>query len=964
MANRDNSGKAQLNKRMRTISLIVTAVFAFAADRGLGQQASPLPGEKVWDSSIALVTSPALSTNGTLYGVAEDGHLHAWDAVTGQLRWKTNLTGFAFGYYGPLVVGPEGHVYAGTSTGLHAVDGNTGRILWTAGGGPMAVGPDGTIFVVGEEKVQALDSSTGTVRWEWGAQVFGMPALAANGVLFVVGSRGRVIALDTGKGEPIWISQEQPADLASVVITADGKVLASGWAGLLLALDGTTGKKIWEYQAAGEFANVIVTPDGDVWLGLYYGPLPLLDGATGQWKRDLNLPFGSRSGITLTSDGTLYVVGGIDSNLLHAINSTTGETNWAFRLPGYGVGGLNVATDGTVYFHMHSIPTGLFAIRGTTPLADSAWPAGLQNPQNSSFWKVTGAPQFTRQPRSQWAALDATTTLHFYSPVTRPLQIQWRYNGQPIPNATNETLRIEEVRFADAGSYSVALSNVFGQTIGDEATLSVGYGLAVSTLGPGTVQRIPPLDVYPTNSVVQLTAVPQTNRNFLGWSGDASGPLKILTISLTGNRAITATFEYLPGDLKWRPAVADADVALSADGRILYGHERYAYVAIETATGRRVWEQHANGEAYSPPAIGRDGTIYIGSYGSTMNALDARTGAVKWRFSVGTCVHSCPAVGVDGTLYFAGSKLYAVDPTSGLEKWSVEGESFAPAVTASHVVCATVAGRMSAFNGVTGRKLWEFDAVSASSPAIGSNDLVYFGATDGKVYALNSFTGQKQWEFVAQAGIRSSPVIGPDGCVYIGSEDANVYALDGFTGAKRWQFPAGGPVISKGPALAADGTLYVVAAACETQCGRLFAIDSRNGASLWDFDPKDGRFTGDANAALNIGPDGTVYFGSYALHGTSPLASSPWPKFQGHRDNRGRALARPLFDQSQSRFTSAGIELLTYSELGDVLYFEWTGNWNNWNWLETVTNETGSVLVLDSGASGDAARFYRARHLE
>ena len=44
----------------------------------------------------------------------------------------------------------------------------------------------------------------------------------------------------------------------------------------------------------------------------------------------------------------------------------------------------------------------------------------------------------------------------------RPLHIQWRFNGQPIPGGTNESLEIESVRFADAGDYSVAVSNQFG----------------------------------------------------------------------------------------------------------------------------------------------------------------------------------------------------------------------------------------------------------------------------------------------------------------------------------------------------------------------------------------------------------------------------------------------------------------------------------------------------------------------
>jgi eukaryotic-like serine/threonine-protein kinase len=943
---------------VRIVSIIAVSLALIAAN-ALGQPTN-LPGQKKWDISITLIAGPVLGTNGLMYGVSQAGDLHTWDASTGEPRWETSLAGFAFGYYGPLVVGPEGHVYANTLTGLHAVDGDTGRLLWTAEGGMVAVGGDGKVFLVREEKVRALDSNTGVTLWEWGAQVSGIPALAANGVLFAVGSRGRVIGLDTRRGEPVWISEEHLVDFASVIVGSDGTVFATGGQGQLFAFDGVTGKKLWEFHAEGQIGSVVIAPNGDIWLGLYYGAVQVLDSVTGQLQRDLMLPFSSRSGLTLTADGTLYVVGGIGSTLLHALNSTTGETNWVFELPSYGVEGLIVGPDGTVYFYLYALSTGLFAVRGTSGLADSAWPTGLQNPQNSSYWRVSGTPQITKQPASHWAAVGATTSFHFHSPVMRPLRIQWLFNGQPIPNATNESLRIENVRFADAGNYSVTLSNQFGGAVSGEATLSVGYAIEVTTRGPGIVQRTPTLDVYPTNAVVEVRAVAQTNRNFLGWSGDATGAVQTLTFTLNRNYLLTAHFEYQPGDVKWRPPVIDADVALSADGRILYGHERYVYVAIDTVTGRRIWEQHSNGEAYSPPAIGRDGTIYIGSYGSTMNALDGQTGEVKWRFNVGDCVHSCPAVGIDGTLYFSGIKLYAVDPVTGKEKWSVNGDASHPAVSADGVVFASIAEKMSAFNRMTGAKLWEFGA-GGSSAAIGSDGTVYFGATDGNVYALNGSTGSNRWEFATESPISSSPVIGANGYVYIVSSNAKVYALNAQTGAKEWDFQAEGRVLSKSPALAADGTLYVVSGLCDGHCAKLYALDGSNGEYLWEFYANDGGISADPFAAPNIGPDGTVYFGSYALHGTSPLARSPWPKFQGHADNRGRIHARPLLDSTRSHFTTNGFTLTAHAEPGDTVTVEWTSDWLNWTLLGTFTNDTIPLVLVDTNAATLPKRFYRTR---
>jgi outer membrane protein assembly factor BamB len=64
-----------------------------------------------------------------------------------------------------------------------------------------------------------------------------------------------------------------------------------------------------------------------------------------------------------------------------------------------------------------------------------------------------------------------------------------------------------------------------------------------------------------------------------------------------------------------------------------------------------------------------------------------------------------------------------------------------------------------------------------SSPAIGSDGTVYVGSIDKKLYAINGMTGAKLWEFEAGFYVQSSPAIGPDGTVYVGSDDKKLYAI-------------------------------------------------------------------------------------------------------------------------------------------------------------------------------------------
>jgi len=74
-------------------------------------------------------------------------------------------------------------------------------------------------------------------------------------------------------------------------------------------------------------------------------------------------------------------------------------------------------------------------------------------------------------------------------------------------------------------------------------TPSSNYTLTVNTVGQGSVARNPSKASYSTGESIQLTATPATGYTFTGWSGDASGSSNPLTVSITGNMIITATFD-------------------------------------------------------------------------------------------------------------------------------------------------------------------------------------------------------------------------------------------------------------------------------------------------------------------------------------------------------------------------------------------------------------------------------------
>ena len=59
---------------------------------------------------------------------------------------------------------------------------------------------------------------------------------------------------------------------------------------------------------------------------------------------------------------------------------------------------------------------------------------------------------------------------------TPPLTFQWRRNGTPVVGGSSPTLVINNVQSANAGTYTVRISNALNFVLSDPATLTVASG--------------------------------------------------------------------------------------------------------------------------------------------------------------------------------------------------------------------------------------------------------------------------------------------------------------------------------------------------------------------------------------------------------------------------------------------------------------------------------------------------------
>jgi uncharacterized repeat protein (TIGR02543 family) len=69
-----------------------------------------------------------------------------------------------------------------------------------------------------------------------------------------------------------------------------------------------------------------------------------------------------------------------------------------------------------------------------------------------------------------------------------------------------------------------------------------GYSLTLSTSGDGTTDPVPGLHTYDSGTSVTVTAKPAVGATFTGWSGAATGTANPVTITMDGNKALTAQF--------------------------------------------------------------------------------------------------------------------------------------------------------------------------------------------------------------------------------------------------------------------------------------------------------------------------------------------------------------------------------------------------------------------------------------
>ncbi len=312
------------------------------------------------------------------------------------------------------------------------------------------------------------------------------------------------------------------------------------------------------------------------------------------------------------------------------------------------------------------------------------------------------------------------------------------------------------------------------------------------------------------------------------------------------------------------------------------------------------WRVETGGQISASPTL-VDGALYIGNNNGLLYAIDVASGAVVWKTHVTNPLMSAPLVYGDVVIVGEGdptsrssspsepvmvgqgrSALIAFDRFDGTIRWQAPLSGSAmptPAIIDGILVDHDGAGWVNGFDPSTGAKRYATSIGSMASMSailpVGDGDFVTAGVGSNAVWRLHADGGSVVWRSPFSKGASGigdcpqvsdgrrifcdyvSPVL-PDQWTVIGDLAVErVYAVDVRSGALVWDVALeGGTLPGRNEAaipLFSDGLLYLGSAVAPW----MHAIDARSGMLVWET-PTRGAVKGGV-----VEVDGIVYFGDF-----------------------------------------------------------------------------------------------------
>lgn len=139
-------------------------------------------------------------------------------------------------------------------------------------------------------------------------------------------------------------------------------------------------------------------------------------------------------------------------------------------------------------------------------------------------------PRISQSPQSLSIPVGANAEFSVEASGSSPLSYQWQVGNVDISLANSRTLRLTNIQFLQAGSYSVIVSNAYSVATSAPASLTIRAPLTVLTEGAGAIIRSPDRDFYDLGQLVTVTATPDRYYVFNRWTDGATENPRLVTI--------------------------------------------------------------------------------------------------------------------------------------------------------------------------------------------------------------------------------------------------------------------------------------------------------------------------------------------------------------------------------------------------------------------------------------------------
>lgn len=260
-------------------------------------------------------------------------------------------------------------------------------------------------------------------------------------------------------------------------------------------------------------------------------------------------------------------------------------------------------------------------------------------------------------------------------------------------------------------------------------------------------------------------------------------------------------------------------------GRLFAASGFGAVIALDPATGNRVWEKNLSVPVRSAPTAARD-RLFVLTVEGKLYCLSTIDGAELWvvrglpqQASLG--LNTSPAVEDDVVVVpYSTGDLIALRVADGSGLWS---ESLARTRTTSQLAAMSDAarpvidngtvfaighgGRMVATVAKTGERLWTLSVPGIQPPYV-AGDSVFVVDTSGQLMAIHRRDGKVQWSTkLPGSNTWAGPVLA-NGILWLASKEGQLAGVDAATGRVTGEMSLGSPVYI--PPVVAQGSMFVL----------------------------------------------------------------------------------------------------------------------------------------------------------